>query len=963
MAQIRSCPDAAVLKRLVLGEVAAPDNETLVRHVEDCDQCVAVLSSMKHDDTLVEMIRAKDTSVEGKQQEQEALRRLQSRLNALAARKGECAATVGMVVCVCSFCGKNLKIKSDMAGKKFRCPYCQHINQAPNAQPNAAIEAPTLPPSDDSVPRTSEKPAQTAAGVPEEHWDFLAPPQAADELGRLGGYRILQVLGAGGMGVVFKAEDPQLERAIALKAMLPSLAASASAKKRFLREAKAAAAIKHDHIVSIYQVGEDRGAPFLAMEFLEGEPLDVRLKRETTLPVTEVLRLGIEVADGLAAAHDKGLIQRDIKPGNIWLEGPRGRVKVLDFGLARSANGQEQLTQAGAIVGTPAFMAPEQAMGKAVDHRCDLFSLGCVLYRLCTGELPFKGADTLAILSSLAMDAPRTPQQFDLTLPPELSDLVMQLLAKDPKERPANAHEVAAALRSIQSEVGKSAEATSAKPKRGSHKSANSTPGTNGRRIVIAAALAVLFVPLFLWLGSLLIRVESKDGTLFIKTDDPTVAVRITPEGGATVTYGKERREINLKPGKYGIELAELKEGLKLSMTQFTIVSGDNRTIEVFWEKGATKSGNTVDANRLPAFAIAPFDEKQARAYQAAWAKHKGVLVQTTNSIGMNMVVIPPGKFMMGSPESVPDATPEEQPQHEVELTQPFFMAAHEATQEQFEKIMGRNPSAFSAQGTHAHIACPGKRLDAIFEELEGSPKGKKCMAMEGLIEEGKELISENDKSWRPVAVLVLYLGMHEVTQEEFGKIMGRNRRAAQWVLSVGGTVAINDGPKDILAVGDLPKSEFRLTSIGLRGNPQATDNGLANLAQCRHLKVVNLYGTPVGGITVNDGSWHLPLCRRQGTIDAEKGYFTDRGRHRRCRCSTWPLVTSKCSSKAARSSGAVAAFAILGRAFIGRPSFHIYRTRRRASEDGRTRCEQHRQARQIATESAGSSPRCPGET
>ena len=140
-----------------------------------------------------------------------------------------------------------------------------------------------------------------AGATNKEQYDFLAPPQAPDELGRLGPYRVLQVLGAGGMGVVFRAEDPQLQRLVALKAMLPGLAASDSAKQRFLREARAAAALKHDHIVTIYQVGEDRGVPFLAMEFLEGESLDERLKREGKLPLAEVLRIGREMAEGLAA--------------------------------------------------------------------------------------------------------------------------------------------------------------------------------------------------------------------------------------------------------------------------------------------------------------------------------------------------------------------------------------------------------------------------------------------------------------------------------------------------------------------------------------------------------------------------------------------------------------------------------------------------------------------------------------
>src|ERR1051326_3348646 len=153
-----------------------------------------------------------------------------------------------------------------------------------------------------------------------EHCEFLAPPQRDDELGRLGGYRVLKVLGSGGRGTVFLAEDLQLTRHVALKAMLPALAMNAAARQRFLREAQAAAAVKHDHIVTIHQVGEERGVPFLAMELLDGQSLHDRLKDKAALPVSEIIRIGSEVAAGLAAAHKRGLIHRDIKPANIWLE-------------------------------------------------------------------------------------------------------------------------------------------------------------------------------------------------------------------------------------------------------------------------------------------------------------------------------------------------------------------------------------------------------------------------------------------------------------------------------------------------------------------------------------------------------------------------------------------------------------------------------------------------------------------
>ena len=257
---------------------------------------------------------------------------------------------------------------------------------------------------------------ESVEGLSAESYDWLAPPQEEGELGCLGPYRVLQVIGVGGMGVVFRARDPHLDRIVALKAMLPALASRASARQRFVREARATAAIKHDHIVAVYQVGEDRGVPFLAMEFLEGETLDTRLKREGKLPLAEVLRIGREIALGLAAAHRRALIHRDIKPANLWLEAATDRVKILDFGLARAALEECELTLEGAIVGTPAYMSPEQAQGLAVDHRCDLFSLGCVLYRMATGEPPFQGTDTISTLLAISTHNPPPPSQVEAAL-------------------------------------------------------------------------------------------------------------------------------------------------------------------------------------------------------------------------------------------------------------------------------------------------------------------------------------------------------------------------------------------------------------------------------------------------------------------------------------------------------------------------------------------------------------------
>jgi serine/threonine protein kinase len=295
-----------------------------------------------------------------------------------------------------------------------------------------------------------------------QEYAFLAPPQCPDELGRLGPYRVLEVLGAGGMGVVFRAEDPQLMRPVALKAMLPAMAERGDARQRFLREARAAAGISHDHIITVYQVGEDGGVPYLAMQYLNGETLDKHLDHEGSLSVAEVIRIGREIALGLSAAHQRYLIHRDIKPANIWLERQLealpsawfgGRVKLLDFGLARAVGEEGQLTQLGGIVGTPAYMAPEQAQGKGVDARADLFSLGCVLYRMATGKAPFSGADVVSTLMAVATHDPPPPHELNGRFPKAVSQLIMKLLAKEVANRPASATEVAEALNRLAREL------------------------------------------------------------------------------------------------------------------------------------------------------------------------------------------------------------------------------------------------------------------------------------------------------------------------------------------------------------------------------------------------------------------------------------------------------------------------------------------------------------------------------
>jgi serine/threonine protein kinase len=363
-----------------------------------------------------------------------------------------------MIVFVCESCARKLFVEEEHAGSEVQCPACGTTTTAPRQTLSAASLDDTAASSPDvGTAEATEYPSVVSETDNRPHVDtrltyFLSPALAGDELGRLGKYRILKILGHGGMGVVYQAEDTQLERLVALKAMLPQLSGSATAGKRFLREARTMAKIKHDHVVTIYNVDEDRNVAFVAMELLTGESLSARLRREPVLPLRELLRIGRECADGLGAAHAQGLIHRDIKPGNVWLEAPKGRVKILDFGLARAAEQEEgqRLTQQGSLVGTPEYMAPEQTRDDNVDLRCDLWSLGVLLYRASTGKLPFQGTDTAGTIVALETETPLPPAQLNEALPAELSKLILQLLEKDREQRPASAEQVATALSALE---------------------------------------------------------------------------------------------------------------------------------------------------------------------------------------------------------------------------------------------------------------------------------------------------------------------------------------------------------------------------------------------------------------------------------------------------------------------------------------------------------------------------------
>ncbi len=311
--------------------------------------------------------------------------------------------------------------------------------------------------SDASLPMGEQRGAVDLVGnasdVPEtaENWqheavdgvlNILAPTDDPRMLGRLGQYEIAGIVGHGGMGVVLKALDPALNRYVAIKVLAPQLATSGAARQRFSREARAAASVVHENVVAIHAVADSGPLPYFAMPYLRGSSLQKRLDAHGPLGVAEILRVAVQIATGLSAAHAQGLVHRDIKPANIMLEDGVERLKITDFGLARAAD-DASLTRTGVIAGTPQFMSPEQARGEPIDSRSDLFSLGSVMYAMCTGYPPFRAETSYGTLSRICDAQPRAIREINPEIPQWLVAVIEQLHEKNPDERFQTAQQVA----------------------------------------------------------------------------------------------------------------------------------------------------------------------------------------------------------------------------------------------------------------------------------------------------------------------------------------------------------------------------------------------------------------------------------------------------------------------------------------------------------------------------------------
>jgi Leucine-rich repeat (LRR) protein/predicted Ser/Thr protein kinase len=801
--------------------------------------------------------------------------------------------------------------------------------------------------------------------------DF-GPPSQEGDLGKLGRFRVLKQLGRGGMGAVYLGFDAGLHRKVALKVMLPKYAANESARERFLREARAAAQIKSDHVVTIFDVGDERNIPFIAMEYLQGHPLDDYLMEKGNVPVEHIIRIGREMAEGLAEAHTLGLIHRDIKPGNIWLEAPSGRVKILDFGLARQESEDIQITQSGMVVGTPAYMSPEQARAAKIDARSDLFSLGAVLYRLCTGRLPFNGATTMAILTSLAVDTPIPVRQLNPEVPNWLASVIHRLLAKNPDQRFQNASDVADALRQA-TITGSGKPAPVVEPMAISVQTRNIWAGIddeaeNLATEEVAAPVAAKATPkqlprpkikkkadssraLIAILGALVavmgllvaaVVLHTPKGTLIIETDDPDVEV-VVKKDGAVIRDKTRDRQIELKVGEYGIELAEQKEGLRLNTDNFEITKGGKVTVRARIDKKPKEKIDQPaivrDADRLAAEYVLSIGGKvqingQDREYTSEKQLPRSVFQLTSVDLDRNEKVTDEGLAVFNDCKNLNSlvlqrtSLGDEAMSHFANCKNLTHLALTDTRVGDAGLANFKNCKNLyfvdlgSTQVTDAglvifkncksmdHLDLGNCQItDVGLVHLKGlttlrmltvaySPvtdKGlaelkhwrklgdlnlsgtkvtdvglayfKECKDFTGLHLNDTNITDKGIDQFKDhTSLLGLDLKKTAVTANKIDELKTRlpqcriewdggviepvqgDRKAAEYVLSIGGTVAVvvNGMNKEVRAVKDLPGELFVLTEVNLSRNQKVTDDALAVFAGCKSFKSILLEETGV---------------------------------------------------------------------------------------------------------------------
>lgn len=418
-------------------------------------------------------------------------------------------------------------------------------------------------------------------------FNFLQPSDDASSLGRFGRYEITEILGRGGMGVVMRGYDPALNRHSAIKVLAPELASHAAARSRFSREAKSAAAVVHEHVVPIQTVDEAQGLPYLVMPVVEGQSLEKRVAEQGPMQVNEVLRIGMQVASGLAAAHAQGLVHRDVKPANILLENGVERVMITDFGLARAAD-DASMTRSGVIAGTPQYMSPEQARGAEIDHRSDLFSLGCVMYYMCIGHSPFRAETTMGVLHRIVNDPPRPIRSINPDVPAWLQTIIERLLSKDVNDRFQTAEEVEKLLGAwlAHRQQPEKVEAP-AYPS-----ATRSRPSSLVGKCLTTAALLTLAM-----LAGVVIVLELRKGTLTIESEQADLPIRIMKgdKVARTMIVRRGGNSTRIAAGEYVVEIEGEHTDLVVDGSVVTLSRGGQQLVTIRHTTTSSESDHSAD--------------------------------------------------------------------------------------------------------------------------------------------------------------------------------------------------------------------------------------------------------------------------------------------------------------------------------------------------------------------------------
>ncbi|MFK8112973.1 MAG: serine/threonine-protein kinase, partial [Rubripirellula sp.] len=503
--QSTRCPDTDSLREILQGDISSGDSEAILQHLLECDRCIKQADEISLSDPLIQTIRSRPGLEAFGWESDSELRK--------------------------SVIERGMQLGDDTLTA---------------LDPTLAVD----PAGTDGDSVSTDQATEIRRRL---NLDFLAPADHPAELGRLGDFRIVEVLGRGGMGVVFKANDTTLDRIVALKIMVPDLNVTDALKQRFLREAKSMAAVEHGNVVEVYRVGEESGVPYVAMKYLRGQTLRSLVNQKGRLTEREIARIGRETADGLAAVHACGLIHRDLKPDNLWIE-KSGTVKILDFGLA-AADDDMNLTQSGMLVGTPAYMSPEQALSLELDARSDLFSFGSTLYLAACGKPAFDGKRPTALLMAVAKGEFEPVAQVCPDMDTELASVLSRLMALERDERYENANEVAVAFERIHDRLSHSESVLSPVA------SSDVGSGNRNRRYAIVALAAA--VPLLLALFAVVMKFQMKGGTIELTIDDHAQPINVNlqnkdeieiidPIDGKPILIGVDRKAQQLVIRKAG---------------------------------------------------------------------------------------------------------------------------------------------------------------------------------------------------------------------------------------------------------------------------------------------------------------------------------------------------------------------------------------------------------------------------